>query len=100
MVVLPAHPLVNSLMVISQNSSTNPRVSIAVIRSSDRGASWPGPAVTVAEAEFVGVNDPKSERGIRTGNVVHGIAVDRSSGGLYAVRGDGPLSGWGHDGIR
>ena len=98
-VVLPDHTLVNSLMVISQNSSTNPRVSIAVIRSSDRGASWPGPAVTVAEAEFVGVNDPKSKRGIRTGNVVHGIAVDRSSGTLYVVWADGRFSGWAHDAI-
>jgi hypothetical protein len=98
-VVLPDHTLVDSLMVISQNSSTNPRVNIAVIRSSDRGGSWPGPAVTVAEAEFVGVADPKSKRGIRSGNVVHGIAVDRSSGTLYLVWEDGRFSGLAHDAI-
>jgi hypothetical protein len=98
-VVLPDHTLVDSFMVITENSSSSPRVSIALIRSPDRGTSWPGPAVTVAEAEFVGVSDPKSKRGIRTGNVVHGIAVDRSSGTLYVVWEDARFSGFAHDAI-
>src|SRR3989475_414948 len=79
-VVLPDHTLVNSSMVVTENSSTSPHVSIAVMRSADHGASWPAPPVTVAEAAVVGVNDPKSNLGIRTGSGVHSIAVDRESG--------------------
>jgi len=101
-VVLPDHTLVNSSMVITENSSTTPHVSIAVMRSADHGASWPAPPVTVAEAEFVGVNDPKSNLGIRTGSVVHSIAVDRESGPngtIYVAWEDGRFSSMAHDAI-
>jgi hypothetical protein len=98
-VVLPDHTLVDSFMVATQNSSTNPRVSIAIIRSSDRGASWSAPPVPIAEAEFVGVNDPKSGLGIRTGSVVHSIAVDAASGTIYVAWEDGRFSSMARDGI-
>ena len=101
-VVLPDHTLVNSSMVVTENSSTSPHVSIAVMRSADHGASWPAPPVTVAEAEFVGVNDPKSNLGIRTGSVVHSIAVDRESGPsgtIYVAWEDGRFSSMARDAI-
>jgi len=101
--VLPGGALVNVLMVAAQNSSTNPRISIQAMRSTDRGATWPNPAVPVAEAQFVGVNDPKTKRGIRSGSVVHSIAVDRSSNGpngtLYVVWEDARFSQMARDAI-
>lgn len=98
-VVLPDGTLVNTMMVITQNSTPNARSAIAVLRSSDHGTTWPGPPVTVAEADFVGVADPKSNRGIRSGNVVHSIAVDRSSSSLYVVWADARFSSMQRDGI-
>ena len=87
--VLPGGALVNVLMVLTENSSSNPHVFLRAMRSTDHGANWPDEAVTIAEARFVGVSDPKSGRGIRSGSVVQSIAVDRSSNGpngtLYVV---------------
>jgi hypothetical protein len=101
--VLPGGALVNVLMVATQNSSPNPRIGIQAIRSTDRGATWPNPAVPIAEAQFVGVNDPKSKRGIRTGSVVQSIAVDRSGNGpngvLYVAWEDARFSGGARDAI-
>jgi hypothetical protein len=101
--VLPDGALVNVLMMLTQNSSTNPRVSLQAMRSSDRGMSWPDPVVTIAEAQFVGVNDPKSRRGIRSGSVVQSIGVDRTSNGpngtLYVAWEDARFSGGAHDAI-
>src|SRR5438874_1882860 len=98
--VLPGGALVNVLMVAAQNSSTNPRITIQAIRSSTRGETWPDPAVSIAEAQFVGVNDPKMKRGIRSGSVVHSVALDRSSNGtLYVVWEDARFSQMARDGI-
>src|SRR5262249_26523640 len=58
-VVLPDGTLVNLLEVLTQNSSPNPKATVAVLRSSDRGLTWSPAPVNIAEAEFVGVGDPK-----------------------------------------
>jgi hypothetical protein len=96
--VLPDGTLVNLLLLITQNSSANPRATVAVLRSPDHGLTW-SPAIPVAEAGFVGVPDPKAGRGIRTGSVVPSIAVDRSSGAIYIVWEDARFSGMARDGI-
>jgi hypothetical protein len=98
-VVLPDGTLVDLLMVITQNSSLTPRATVSVLRSTDRGVSWPPPAIPVKEAEFVGVNDPKNGRGIRTGSVVPTIAVDRANGALYIAWEDARFSKMERDGI-
>jgi hypothetical protein len=98
-VVLPDGTLVDLLVVITQNSTPTPRATVSVLRSTDRGVSWPPPAIPVADAEFVGVNDPKNGRGIRTGSVVPTIAVDRANGALYIAWEDARFSGMARDGI-
>lgn len=97
-VVLPDATLVNLMMVITKNSSKNPVATISVLRSPDRGLTW-GPAVGVAEAQFAGVFDPKSGRGVRTGSVVPSIAAGRASGALYVVWEDARFSGNARDAI-
>jgi len=69
-----------------------------VLRSLDRGVTWL-PPVTIAEAQFVGVVDPKTGRGIRSGSVVASIAADRASGMLYVAWEDARFSAGAHDGI-
>ncbi len=98
-VVLPDTTLVNALLVITQNSSRNPRATLAVLRSTDRGVSWSQAHISVAESQFVGVNDPKSGRAIRTGSVVPNIAVDRKSGVVYIAWEDARFSNLARDGI-
>ena len=97
-VVLPDATLVNLMTVITKNSSTNPATSLAVLRSRDRGATWLPPA-PIAEAQFVGVYDPKTGRGIRSGSVVATIAADRGNGDLYVAWEDARFSGGARDGI-
>jgi hypothetical protein len=96
-VVLPDATLVNLLMVITQNNSANPRATVSVLRSPDRGLTWSTP-VPIAEAGFFGVGDRKTGRGIRTGSVVPSIAVDRSTGTLFVAWEDARFSG-ARDGI-
>jgi len=96
--VLPDGTLVNLLMLITENSSLAPKATVSVLRSTDRGVSWSA-ATAVAEGKFVGVNDPKNGRGIRTGGVVPTIAVDRGNGALYVAWEDASLSKMERDGI-
>jgi len=91
-VVLPDGTLVNALLVILKNSSDNPVAFVAVLRSSDRGLSWSPKHITVAESRFLGVNDPRNGRAIRSGSVVPAIAVDRKSGALYVAWEDAGFS--------
>ena len=98
-VVLPDGTLVDLLVVITQNSSPTPRATVSVLRSTDRGVSWSAAAIPIADAEFVGVNDPKNGRGIRSGSVVPTVAVDRANGALYIAWEDARFSGMAHDGI-
>jgi hypothetical protein len=98
-VVLPDGTLVDVLMVVTQNSTPTPRGTVSVLRSADRGVNWSTAAIPVAEAQFVGINDPKNGRGIRSGSVVPTIAVDRAPGALYVAWEDARFSGMARDGI-
>ncbi len=98
-VVMPDGALVNLLSVVTQNSSPAPKTAVAVLRSTDKGASWSSAPVTVAQAEFVGVFDPKTQQAVRSGDVVPAVAVDAASGALYAVWEDARFSSGARDGI-
>jgi len=98
-VVLPGGTLVNLLMVITQNSTASPHATVSVLRSADKGVTWSATPVAIAEAQFVGVSDFKSKRGIRTGSVVPAIAVDRQGGALYVAWEDARFSAFQRDGI-
>ena len=98
-VVLRDGTLVNVFSLITQNSSRTPKTAIAVLRSKDQGATWSTTPVPVAPAEFVGVFDGKSQKAVRSGDVVPAIAVDAASGVLYALWEDARFSGLARDGI-
>jgi hypothetical protein len=99
--VLPDGTLLNAFNWIQ--NATQPlvkdeRMQIAVIRSTDKGVTWPAPTV-VASMQGVGVSDVKTGVPVRTGTVVPQFAVDSITGALYAVWQDGRFSGGKRDGI-
>jgi len=65
--------------------------SIAVIRSSDQGATWSKRAITVDrhntfQGLVVDPDDPNpATRAVRTGDIIPQITVDPSSGAIYVV---------------
>jgi hypothetical protein len=73
-------------------------VHVAAIHSSDKGASWSQP-ILIADALSVPVVDPSTGARIRTGTFIPDVAVDPSSGALYAVWLDARFSGGEHDDI-
>jgi hypothetical protein len=57
---------------------------LRVLRSTDKGATWSGP-YDIARLGTIGVTDPETGDGVRTGDIIPDIAVDPASGRLYAV---------------
>jgi hypothetical protein len=96
--VLPDGALLDGLMVITKNSSQNPLSHVTILRSADKGLNWSAP-IDVAAAEFIGVVDPKTNKGVRSGTVVPSLAVDPASGAVYVVWEDARFSGGARDGI-
>jgi hypothetical protein len=93
--VLPNGTLIN--MCVSINYTTNAE-TIVVVRSTDHGTSWSGP-ITVSSLQSVGVNDPDTGTGVRSGDIIPDIAVDHTSGNAYVVWQDGRFSNFTHDDI-
>jgi hypothetical protein len=102
--VLPDGTLLNAMLKITGNHNPpTAQADIAVLRSSDKGVTWPGPLFTVNTVESVGVTDPRNARPVRTGGSLPAIAVDASTGAVHVVWEDsrfskGALEGE-HDGI-
>lgn len=96
--VLPDGTLIDLLISITQNSTTRPTTRVLVLRSTDKGVSWSLP-ISVAAAEFVGVVDPKTGQGVRSGTVVPSVAVDPVTGAVYVAWEDARFSGGARDGI-
>jgi hypothetical protein len=92
--VLPNGTLVNMCVRFNSNGTQD----IVVIRSSDHGSTWSAPTV-VNSLTPVGVSDPDTGAGVRTGDVIPDIAVDHNNGNLYVVWQDGRFSGFTHDDI-
>jgi hypothetical protein len=88
--VLPGGTLLDVMQVITCSSGrTCPTaIDIAVLRSADKGATWPGPPITIASVESFGVVDPKTSKPVRTGGSLPAIAVDASTGAVHAVWAD------------
>ncbi|MCA1827213.1 MAG: sialidase family protein [Myxococcales bacterium] len=98
-VVLPNGALLDLLVIITNNNSTNRVETVAVLRSADKGVSWSQPTA-IATMQSVGVVDPKQTSFfIRTGDVVPDIAVDGASGAVYAAWEDARFSNHAREGI-
>lgn len=72
--------------------------TVRVMRSTDQGESWSAP-ITVDALRTIGIRDPETGEDVRTGDIIPDVAVDDSSGALYAVWQDARFSGFQNDSI-
>ena len=92
--VLPNHDLVDGMLVFADHKQPLRGVQVAVVRSTDRGASWSKKAIVVSPVDPVysntGPTDPDNGNPIRGGELPD-FTVDPASGKLYAVWEDDPF---------
>lgn len=75
------------------------RFRAAVLRSLDQGATWSKEPVIIDEMRPIDIEDPVTGTGVRDGGIIPDIAVDRTTGTLYAAWMDGRFSGGDHNDI-
>jgi hypothetical protein len=95
--VLPSGDLVD-IAAVFRGSGEQPSPNAAyegVFLSSDAGARWRGP-IKIANYFFAPLVDPDNGRPVRADDNLPDIAVDRTTGTLYAVWSDGGFSGGDH----
>ena len=94
-VVLPNGDLINIFdeFFVHKNSDSQRGESISIIKSTDKGVTWSRTSTVVAASLERGAFDPDTGRPIRAEGGIPEIAVDRSSGKLYAVWQDTRFSG-------
>jgi len=94
-VVLPNGDLINIFdeFFVHKNSDSQRGESISVIKSTDKGLTWSRTSTVVAASLERGAFDPDTGRPIRAEGGIPEIAVDHSSGKLYAVWQDTRFSG-------
>jgi hypothetical protein len=81
------------LFTLFQGSGMNqPGSSLAMMRSTDKGATWSAPQV-IHKIQFDGAFDPDTGRAIRAEGFVPEVAVDPHNGNLYATWQDIRFSG-------
>jgi hypothetical protein len=88
--VLPDGTLINSFDLI-----VNGVLFVALIRSTDHGATWTGRPVVVSPLATIGVVDPRDGAPVRTGDILPTFAVDPRphQHNVYAVWQDARFSG-------
>jgi hypothetical protein len=67
-----------------QHNRRRPRLDVAVMRSTDHGASWSRP-VKVSRLVKRPVRTPGDALPVRTGDIAPDIAIDRRTGAIYVV---------------
>jgi BNR repeat-like domain len=83
-VVRPSGELIDLFTLIQGSGNNRPGSSLAMMRSTDKGATWSDPRV-IHKIRFDGAFDPDTGRPIRAEGFVPEVAVDRSTGNLYAT---------------
>jgi hypothetical protein len=95
-VVLPnaTHDLLDGLIVTADHKSKLRGQHIAVVRSTDHGATWSKNATFIAQIDesFPGPSDPDNGHAIRGGELPD-FAVDPHNGNVYAAWDDDSLNG-------
>lgn len=76
-----------------KNKGKNRGLNVAVIRSTDSGASWSEPII-VDKLRTATVTTPETDEPVRTGDIIPQITVDRDSGALYLVWQDARFTGY------
>jgi hypothetical protein len=97
-VVLPNGTLVDIFNLEKGSGINAPGFFEAVIRSTDKGVTWSQPII-ISKDMSVAVTDPDTGAEVRTGAGLPDMAVDRTTGHLYAVWADGRFSNGAHDDI-
>jgi hypothetical protein len=91
--------LVNVMTVFKNDNRNGQRgATVAVLRSSDRGAHW-SDQISISRLGSVGVTDPSDGHPVRTGDIIPEIASDERSGQdkVYAVWQDARFNGFQRD---
>jgi hypothetical protein len=83
---------------VNENSPALGDVTVAVIRSRDKGLSWSAPTI-INTLQSIGITDPKTGEPVRTGDIIPNIAVNAETGDLHVVWQDSRFSGRKRDGI-
>jgi len=84
--VLPDGTLLDAMVVLIGIRSTDAtQAQVEVLRSTDKGATWPDPPVPVSTVHNVTLVDPKTQQAVRTGGALPSIAVDASTGSVHVV---------------
>jgi hypothetical protein len=91
-VVRPSGELIDLFTLFQGSGNNRPGSSLAMMRSTDKGATWSAPQV-IHKIQFRGAFDPDTGRPIRAEGFVPEVAVDRSNGNLYATWQDIRFSG-------
>jgi hypothetical protein len=94
-VVLPNGDLLDIFdqFFLVKNAQGQRGENMAVIRSTDKGATWSSKAIIVSQSLEIGAFDPDTGRPIRAEGGIPEIAVDRNNGNVYAVWQDARFSG-------
>ena len=112
-VVLPNGDLIDvfNLIFNHKNAHKVRGFNVALLRSTDKGATWSGPIIVdklltraLFDPQQIGVRDPDTGDPVRTGDIIPEVAVDRSPsspghGNLYIVWQDSRFSNFAHDSI-
>lgn len=96
--VLPSGMLVDAFVLFVPLSKNQYSISVAVLRSTDRGVTW-APPIIVAPDQSIGTVDAKTQKPLRTGAGFPSMAVDPASGTLYMVWTDARFSNLTRDGV-
>jgi len=91
-VVRPTGELVDLFTMFQGSGKNRPGSSLAMMRSTDKGATWSAPQV-VHKIQFKGAYDPDTGQPIRAEGFIPEVAVDPHNGNLYATWQDLRFSG-------
>lgn len=95
-VVLPNGTLLDVFTLIHNDNKMKVKgLSVAVISSTDHGATWSKTPTIISTVNDVPIVDPDTGAAVRSGDDLAEVAVDRSSGNVSVVWQDGRFSGKG-----
>jgi hypothetical protein len=100
-VVLPDGTLVDSFSLLNGSGKQTAKAaqnSLAVMRSTDHGATWSAPIIGPTLQPLV-ATDPDTGAPLRTGEIIADVTVDPHNGNLYMVWADARFSNFKHNDI-